>query len=103
MVDGVALLDWFTSQGGTTKHIALQDLGGAWSLSLVTTAPLDEGQPVMRIPLKCCITVDSIFSDPECKHIWQSLQGLPVDEVLAIYLVIERCKGKQSRYYEYIK
>ena len=101
--DIAALVQWFTSKGGTIKHVKLQDLGGEMSLSIVTTAPLDEGQPVLRIPLSCCITVDSILADTDYKHIWRSLAPLPADEILAIYLVLERSKGTNSRYAEYIK
>ncbi|CAM9849329.1 unnamed protein product, partial [Chrysoparadoxa australica] len=95
------LMEWFQHNSGTTSGITVEDKGGDDGLSIVTSMALEKGQEVLRVPLALCITVDSAKAT-ELGPILAAQEPMDSDEILALHLMLERKKGKESRFHQYI-
>ncbi|KAH7474478.1 [Fructose-bisphosphate aldolase]-lysine N-methyltransferase, chloroplastic [Phytophthora ramorum] len=96
-----ALLEWLEAHGVTDSLLDIRYLGKLEGHGVFAKQLLQSGQVTLQVPFKLTMNTESA-AQSDLAPVLQKYPQIPADEVLALHLMHERSKGKDSFFAPFI-
>lgn len=96
-----ALLNWFEAHGGKNPKLEIRYLGELEGHGVYTKQALKRTETTIQVPFQLTMSIKSA-AQSDLSPVFQKYHQIPDDEILALHLMHERTKGKNSFFAPFI-